>query len=698
MEDMHISGNRGREYAAERREQFRYMKNKYLTRFMCLTLASGMILSGSMPVFAAEETVYTSDEFGSSSDDFSSSGDDTTGDVSSEPDVPSEDPTPEPADPTPVPDTPEPEPTVTPVPDTPTPDTPTPKPTVTPVPDTPEPTVTPIPNTPTPEPTVTPVPNTPTPEPTVTPTPGTMTTDNAMAVINRINELHQQSITLEKKSLVQSIRTAYEALTDDEKNQVTNYGLLLQMENSITELEAKQNNQNNQNVTPANPFSDQANTVAAQTGTPVYYASNIHAGKDFYLDSLKNNYNLTFSDDFASVMDEIEKEYKEKNKLTDASDASGSKTTTSADSLLVRNWQDILAVYVYQQSQQGKTEYTLDASCKDDLAEIFAELNPVVRDKQNITHVTYGNRKINYYIKKNKISKQDRKILKKYVETDCKLLCAVVTAANGFVRESVGDDVSEERVNVISAAYSLVGKVGYFWGGKSTVIGEDPSWGSTAQVSAVGSKSTGTLRAYGLDCSGFVTWAVINGYQDQSMQTAVGDGTSEQWEKANVVTEADAQPGDLVFQKGPENGSDNHVGILCGKTDAGDWIAVHCSSGKNGVTVGEAYSASFRYIRQPSFYPTAEEQQQMQSSSVATTTTTTDITDTNAFTGNANVAVGNTLQSAIKSSAFTGNEDKTTGLISDTTTTVPVTIIPTPVLISDKIDLSKENVAVFKAN
>ena len=97
------------------------------------------------------------------------------------------------------------------------------------------------------------------------------------------------------------------------------------------------------------------------------------------------------------------------------------------------------------------------------------------------------------YIKKNKIAKKDRAILKKYTETDCKLLCAVVTAANGFVRESVGDDVSEERVNVISAAYSLVGKVGYFWGGKSTTIGEDPSWGTAAQVSADGSKSTGTL-------------------------------------------------------------------------------------------------------------------------------------------------------------------------------------------------------------
>ena len=87
----------------------------------------------------------------------------------------------------------------------------------------------------------------------------------------------------------------------------------------------------------------------------------------------------------------------------------------------------------------------------------------------------------------------------------------------------------------------------------------------------------------------------------------MGDGTSDQWTKANVVSEADAQPGDLVFQRGPEAGSDNHVGILCGKTDAGDWIAVHCSSSKNGVTVGEAYSASFRYIRQPSFYPTEEE-------------------------------------------------------------------------------------------
>ena len=619
-----------------RREQFRYMKNKYLTKFLCLTLMSGMVLSGPASILAAEEVPAYTSEDGSS--DFSDSSD-----FGSEPEDPT--PTPAPVDPTPDP--------------------------VDPTPSPADPTPTPVDPTPTPaDPTPTPV------DPT--PTPADQITAAAQDVIKRITELNAQEVTLEKKSIVQSIRTAYNALSDKEKAQVSNYNLLVQAEAKIAQLEEQQKNNTNSNTN--NSFTDNT-TSTAQTGTPVYYASNIHAGKDFYLDSLKSNYNLTFSDDFATVMDEIEKEYKEKNKVSDASDTDGSKTTTSADSLLVRNWQDILAVYVYQQSKDGKTEFTLDSSCKEDLAKIFAEMNPIVRDKQNITHVTYGNRKINYYIKKNKIAKKDRTILKKYVETDCKLLCAVVTAANGFVRESVGDDVSEERVNVISAAYSLVGKVGYFWGGKSTVIGEDPSWGTSETVSAEGSKSTGTIRAYGLDCSGFVTWAVINGYQEKAMQEAVGDGTSDQWEKANVVSEADAQPGDLVFQKGPEAGSDNHVGILCGKTDAGDWIAVHCSSGKNGVTVGEAYSASFRYIRQPSFYPTSEQVQEMQNSSTAISS------GTDIFSSN--VTVSNTLQDAMKNSGSASSS--ATGL------TAPDSSSNTISIISDKIDLSTEDVAVFKA-
>ncbi len=569
------------------------MKNKYLTKCLCMTILSAMVLTSPLSVMAAEEDVTMSSE----GDEF--------GDGSEVTDPGTDTPTPDPGTDTPTPD---------PGTDTPTPDpgtdTPTPDPgTDTPTPDPGTDTPTPNPDTPTPAPgfddggKTTPT-VAPTNKPTVAPTQIPVV---VQSLIDSINALARQTLTLNQAAKVQELRAAYNKLSAEQKSLVTNYSLLVGFESKITELQKKQNTD-----TPA--FTDGSKaSETGKTGTPVYYVSNLHAGKGFYLDSLKGNYQLTFSDDFASVMDEIETEYKEKNKLSDASDSRTDGLTTSADSLLVRNWQDILAVYVYKQSQKGVKEFALNASSKDELAKIFAQMNPIVRDKDNITHVSYGNYHINNYIKENNISQNDRGVLKKYVETDCKLLCAIVTDAKGFVRQSVGDDVSEERVNVITAAYSLVGEVGYFWGGKSTKIGEDPSWGTAEKVSAAGSASTGTVRAYGLDCSGFVTWSVINGYLNQGMQSSVGDGTSDQWEKANVVSEQDAQPGDLVFQKGPEAGSDNHVGIICGKTNAGDWIAVHCSSGKNGVTVGEAYGASFRYIRQPSFYPTQAEVAQMQS-------------------------------------------------------------------------------------
>ena len=585
------------------------MKNKYLNKFFCITMLSAMVLAIPTGVKAAEEADNVVAEEGVSGDGSEVS--------EPEPEVPAE-PVPTAAPEPEITAAPDPEPTTAPEPtDTPTPaPTETPEPTATPAPTgTPEPTATPAP-TATPEPTATPAP-TATPEPTATPVPtATPARDDSakvQAVIRKIKALAGRTITAADKAEINSVRAAYEALSNTEKAKVTNYKILTEAEAKLAAVDKndsdnkkgnKKDNKKDDSSTEDNKnteITDGNNATATQIGDPVYVTnmgSNLHAGKDFYLDSLKSNYHLSFSDDFASVMEEIEREYKEKNKLTD-----------TENTLLVRNWQDILAVYIYEKSKAGATSFTLDASCKDDLARIFAEMNPIVRDKQDITKISYGNRKINYYIKKNNIAKKDRSVLKKYVETDCKLLCAVVTASKGFVRESVGDNVSEDRVDVITAAYSLVGKVGYFWGGKSTVIGEDPSWGSVEKVSADGSRSSGTLRAYGLDCSGFVTWAVINGYKDQGMQAAVGDGTSDQWEKAGVVSEADAQPGDLVFQRGPEAGSNNHVGILCGKTDSGDWIAVHCSSSKNGVTVGEAYSASFRYIRKPSFYQdtTAEE-------------------------------------------------------------------------------------------
>ncbi len=573
------------------------MKNKYLTKYLCITLISGTVLSSPAAVMAGSEGTEAAADFGDGSGQGETAPAPTEAPATPAPTVA---PVPTEAPATPAP-TEAPKPTEAPQPTV----TPEPEPTVTPEPD---PTVTPQPSptvTPGPEPTVTPQPSvTVTPQPTVTPEPDEQA---VKALIAEIEKLSKEKLTLKHEKKLKELREIYDDFTEEEKKLVTNYDILVKMEKRMEVLKKQEDKDDDKT-----DFSDGSET--GKTGTPVYYTSmvsNLHAGKEFYLDSLKNNYQLTFSEDFASVMDQIEREYKEKNGLTDASDTRENGQTASSDSLLVRNWQDILAVYVYEESQSGVKEFQMDSSSKNKLAEIFAEMNPLVRDEENPSHVSYGNYHINTYIKKNKIPQDQRDILKKYVETDCKLLCAVVTDAKGFVRQSVGDDVSEERVNVITAAYSLVGEVGYFWGGKSTAIGKDANWGNAEKVDAAGSPSTGSTRAYGLDCSGFVTWSVINGYLNQGMQSSVGDGTSEQWLNANVVSEEDAQPGDLVFQSGPEAGSDNHVGIICGQTDAGDWIAVHCSSSKNGVTVGEAYGASFRYIRQPDFYPTEEERTQM---------------------------------------------------------------------------------------
>lgn len=586
------------------------MKNKYLTKYLCITLISGTVLSSPAAVMAGSEGTEAAADFGDGSGQGETAPAPTEAPATPAPTVA---PVPTEAPATPAP-TEAPKPTEAPQPTV----TPEPEPTVTPEPD---PTVTPQPSptvTPGPEPTVT-------PQPTVTPEPDEQA---VKALIAEIDKLSKEKLTLKHEKKLKELREIYDDFTEEEKKLVTNYDILVKMEKRMEVLKKQEGKDDDKTE-----FSDGSET--GKTGTPVYYTSmvsNLHAGREFYLDSLKNNYQLSFSDDFSSVMDEIEKEYKEKNKLTDVSDSRADGLTTSADSLLVRNWQDILAIYVYEQSQEGNTEFTLDSSAKDELAKIFAEMNPVVRDKESITHVSYGNYRINHYIKQNNISQENRTVLKKYVETDCKLLCAIVTDAKGFVRQSVGDDVSEERVNVITAAYSLVGEVGYFWGGKSTQIGKDSSWGSAEKVSVAGSASSGTVRAYGLDCSGFVTWSVINGYLNQGMQSSVGDGTSEQWENANVVSEQDAQPGDLVFQNGPEAGSNNHVGIICGKTDAGDWIAVHCSSSKNGVTVGEAYGASFRYIRQPSFYPTQTEVAEMENQGASADNAETDLITDNITT------------------------------------------------------------------
>ncbi len=151
----------------------------------------------------------------------------------------------------------------------------------------------------------------------------------------------------------------------------------------------------------------------------------------------------------------------------------------------------------------------------------------------------------------------------------------------------------QKRKDVVKNAGSLVGKVNYFWGGKSSAIGWDSAWGTMRRVTAAGSPSSGTLRAYGLDCSGFVTWA----FNNSGMGYAVGHGTYGQRDASVQVTASTVQAGDLCFLP-----SYSHVGIVVGKDAGGNILVIHCSSGANNVVVSTASSVGFTVFRRPNCY------------------------------------------------------------------------------------------------
>ena len=156
------------------------------------------------------------------------------------------------------------------------------------------------------------------------------------------------------------------------------------------------------------------------------------------------------------------------------------------------------------------------------------------------------------------------------------------------------EDLSPEREAVVRTACSLVGKVNYFWGGKSLTIGWDARWGELRQVTAAGNSTTGTYRPYGLDCSGFVDWVFYNA-TNGSYIIGHGGGATMQHSYCTDIRWEDAQPGDLVFY--PDN---SHVGIVGGRDANGELLIIHCASGYNNVVI--TGKEGFTSISRPRYY------------------------------------------------------------------------------------------------
>lgn len=144
------------------------------------------------------------------------------------------------------------------------------------------------------------------------------------------------------------------------------------------------------------------------------------------------------------------------------------------------------------------------------------------------------------------------------------------------------------RKHILTTALSLVGKVPYFWGGKSAA-GWNDEWNTPKLVTASGSSTSGTIRPYGLDCSSFTDWVY---------KTALGvslyEGTWNQWDNTYAITESELLPGDLGFMAEPGTVPVNHVLIYAGKGENGEQMWVHCASGTGVVLNSPDYVTQYR--------------------------------------------------------------------------------------------------------
>ena len=298
------------------------------------------------------------------------------------------------------------------------------------------------------------------------------------------------------------------------------------------------------------------------------------------------------------------------------------QTADSYDSISVTgqsaDWVEVLAVFAVKVAGSDDVDAadvaTMDADRIARLKAVFWDMTTIAHRIEVIDHPGSGDddgwternlyititaktaeeMKTAYHFNRNQIAALDELLEQRDLLLELIEDVYSVSGDTASLIRGLPEDLSPEREAVVRTACSLVGKVNYFWGGKSLVIGWDARWGELRQVTAAGSSTTGTYRPYGLDCSGFVDWVIYN-QSGGSYIIGHGGGATMQHSYCTDISWADAQPGDLVFY--PDN---SHVGIVGGRDANGELLIIHCASGYNNVVI--TGKEGFTSVGRPQYY------------------------------------------------------------------------------------------------
>ncbi len=281
------------------------------------------------------------------------------------------------------------------------------------------------------------------------------------------------------------------------------------------------------------------------------------------------------------------------------------------------DWADVLAVFAVKTAGadvDGLDVATLDQDRTAKLTAVFWDMTGITVSEDTVDHPASGttaawtetvlrititpktadDMRVSYGFSDYQNSALDELLSDRAALTALAGSLAITSADVREVLDALPDGLDPARREAVQTALQLVGKVNYFWGGKSRAIGWDSRWGQLTKVWAAGSSSTGTYRPFGLDCSGFVDWIFNN---SQGYIIGHGGGVIMQHRYCTNISQAEAQPGDLAFYP-----DDSHIGIIVGRNEAGKLLVCHCSSGQNNVVVTEFGASGFTVVGRPDIF------------------------------------------------------------------------------------------------
>lgn len=282
------------------------------------------------------------------------------------------------------------------------------------------------------------------------------------------------------------------------------------------------------------------------------------------------------------------------------------------------DWIEVLAVFAVKVAGSNDADAadvaTMDADRIVRLKAVFWDMTAIATEVETINHPVSGDddgwternlyitvtaktaeeMKTAYHFNRNQIAALEELLEQRDLLRELNEDVYSVSRDTAALLRDLPEGLSPDREAMVRTACSLVGKVNYFWGGKSLVIGWDVRWGELRQVTAAGSSTTGTYRPYGLDCSGFVDWVFYNATGGDYI-IGHGGGAMMQHTYCTPILWEDAQPGDLVFY--PE---DNHVGMVGGWDEDGNILIIHCASGYNNVVI--TGKEGFTSVGRPDYY------------------------------------------------------------------------------------------------